>query len=245
MLKNNGVRFLITLGISTLLFLAGCVDTSVNPIPSSFNFKSQLNIVNLAEGVAQADVSLRSKDGKVTNFGNVAFGAASNSGSYTEIAAGTKVLLFSHDNTTEQFQFSADTDRKIRVFVYGPAGERDIYRHIERYIFQTKDAANNEHLYPKDSAQVAFFNGSSDAEVSALEAVSSSIDTVISFGNALGLGKAAPYAQLKADSYTFYVIGSASDTLTSFNMNLESKKRYTAVVYDVMANIKTKVFNDD
>ncbi len=245
MLKNNGLKIVIFLGIGLLLFLASCVDTSVNPIPSSFDFKSQVNIVNLAEGVSQAAVSLKSKDGSTDNFGPVAFGAESPAGSFKEVSAGTKTIIFNHNNTTEKFQFSAETDKKMRVFVYGPAGERDIYRHVERYIFQTKDAENNEHLYPKDSAQVAFFNGSSDAVVAGLEAVGGGVDTLLSFAKDTKMGMAAPYSQLKAGSYTFYVISAASDTLTSFSAKLESKKRYTAVVYDVIANIKTKVFTDD
>ncbi len=244
MLKNRKVRILFTLGVGIVLYLTGCVDTSVQPIPDHFDFRSQVNIVNVAEGVSQAEVSLVSKDGSTVSFGNIAFGAESPAGSFTEVAAGSKTMIFKHSGGTEEFKITADTDRKIRYFVFGPAGERDVFNFVQRYTFQTKGSPNSEKFFPKDSCQIAFFNGSSDATIDGFIAVASGIDTTVAFPKTIGMGKGAAYSQIKAADYRFYVI-SGSDTLTTFTAKLDQQKRYTAVIYDATANIKSKVFTDD
>ena len=46
--KADRVKLIYFFSISLLIFLYGCIDTNVQVIPSSFDFRSQLKVVNLA-----------------------------------------------------------------------------------------------------------------------------------------------------------------------------------------------------
>jgi len=240
MLKNSKIQILLILSLGIVLFLAGCVDTSVNPIPSSLNYRSQVKVVNFATGVASATIKLQDKSGSVTSFGAVAYGAE-NGGGFKDIPAGNKTLLF---NNGESYKLSADTDIKMRVFILGSSSDRRVAKLTERYIFQTKDSPNSENLYPSDSAAVNFMNGSSDASIDGFIATAQGGDTTVTFSAALESGHAVSNVKLKAGSYDFYVL-SAGDTLATFKTVLGARSRYTAAVYGSSTTLKGKVFKDD
>ncbi len=238
MLEKSKIQILLILSFSIVLFLVGCVDTSVNPIPDSFNFRSQVKVVNLAG--QSATIDLINKSGDKTSFGTVAFGAESQGG-FKDIPAGSKTLMFN----SESYKVTTETDRKIRLFVMGAtSSERHVVKLTERYIFQTKNSPNNEDLYPKDSAVVAFINGSFDASIDGLHATANGIDTTITFASSVAPGKGMGGIQLKAADYTIgLMIGDS--TYTSFPAKLGSQNRYTAVAYDSTNNLKGNIFLDD
>lgn len=239
MLKNSKIQILLILSLGIVLILAGCVDTSVNPIPSSLNYRSQVKVVNFATGVASATIQLQDKSGSKTSFGAVAYGAE-NGGGFKDIPAGNKTLLFN----SESYKLSADTDIKMRVFILGSSSDRSVAKLTERYIFQTKNSPNSENLYPSDSAAVNFMNGSSDASIDGFIATAQGGDTTVTFSSALESGNAVSNVKLKAGSYDFYVL-SAGDTLATFKTVLGARSRYTAAVYGSSTTLKGKVFTDD
>ena len=50
MRKADKIKLSVMVGVSLLAFVVGCVDTAVQPIPTSIDYKSDVNIVNLAAG---------------------------------------------------------------------------------------------------------------------------------------------------------------------------------------------------
>ena len=54
MRKAYKTKLLIVISIFTVVFVAGCVDTSVQPIPNSINYSSQIKVVNLVSGAGTA-----------------------------------------------------------------------------------------------------------------------------------------------------------------------------------------------
>jgi len=245
MLKDNKIVLLFIVGISFMLLLAGCVDTSVNPIPSSFNFRSQVNVVNFAVGVDNASISMKAADGETISFGAVALGAESPSGSFKDVPAGSKIMSFN----SESFKFNTEVDKKMRLFVIGAdSSNRQVVKFTQRYIFQTKGDPSNDFLYRKDTSAIGFVNGSPDAKVDSISFVSSDstiANTTISFPSSLKLGSVGGYWYVKAGTYTVNIIFGDS-VLTSINSTkLNAQKRYTIAVYDTAGSLKNKVFTDD
>src|SRR3970282_2928283 len=63
-------RLLLTMSIWTVVFIAGCVDVSVQPIPYSVNYSSQIKVVNLVSGAGTATLTLNGQ-----SLGSVDFGS--------------------------------------------------------------------------------------------------------------------------------------------------------------------------
>ncbi len=237
--KKSYIRILLLFGMALIFSIVGCVDTSVQPIPSTIDYRSEVKVVNFAQGVGSADFVLRNADGTTLQFGTIPFGDEDNAASsFMDVPAGSKTLSFN----SESFQFSVEVDKKVRLFVVGPSSDRSVVKMTQRYLFQTKDDQND--LFRPDTAAVAFFNGSVDVTVDAIHAVSADVDTTLEFSTPVELGDAVPYRYLKAGSYSMEVIA-GEDTVATFQANLESQKRYTAAIYDTQANLKSKVFTDD
>lgn len=232
-------RLLLTMSIWTVVFIAGCVDTSVQPIPSSIDYKSQIKIVNLVSGAGTATLTLNDQSLGSVDFGSEIPGTQSG---FLSVPAGSKTLSASFTSAaSKSFQFAATTDYKIRIFLVGTAASNDLVSNSQRYIWQTKDSDNGKALFPADTGWVAFFNGSPDA---ILDSVTINGTTLIGFDSPLAMGKGAGYVKLKSGSYSFDVLYNDSLHVT-FNYNLESKGRYTAVIYDAAASIRNAVFVDD
>lgn len=242
--KKSYIQILLILGMTLTLLLAGCVDTSVQPIPSSFNFRSEVSLVNFAEGVNSAEFTMSSANGETVSFNTVAYGEASSS--FLDVPAGSKTLMFN----SESYKFNTEIDKKIRLFVVGTSADRKVVKFTQRYTFQTKSDPTSSSLYPEGMAGLAFFNGSSDAVVTKVHAVSADVDTMIAYASPLETGDFSNYKYLKAGTFTIDVIadnGLAEDTvITSFQtQGLSSKGKYTAAIYDVKTNLKNKVLTDD
>jgi len=231
-------RLLLIMSIWTVVFITGCVDVSVQPIPNSINYSSQIKVVNLVSGAGTATLTLNGQSLGSVDFGSEVPGSQL---TFLTIPAGSKTLSASFTSAaSKDFQFAAASDYKIRIFLVGTAASNDLVTHTQRYIWQTKDSDNGKALFPPDTGQVAFFNGSPDA---VLNSVTINGTTII-FDSPLEMGDGAPYIMLKSGSYSFNVL--YNDSLhTTFDYNLGAKDRYTAVIYDAASSIKNTVFVDD
>ncbi len=225
----------------TTIFFAGCVDTSVNPIPSSINYSSQMKVVNLATGAASVSITLNGQ-----NLGNVPFGGElpdANSGFLT-IPSGSKTLNATFNNgTAKSFRFSAATEYKFRAFLVGNAADTtgpSVVIVNQRYIWQTKDSENGQKLFPADTAWISVFNGSPDITINSI-----SFDSNLNeFATPLALGQTSGYLKNAQGQVNVEIIYNDTDTLV-FNHNFSSKGRYTIALYDVSANLKYAVLVDD
>lgn len=244
MLKKSYFRILLVFGMVATLFFVSCVDTGVQPIPSSFDFQSQVAIVNLADGINTADFTLTTHSGENISFGAIPFGEQNSEG-FKNVPAGSKTLSFN----SESFKLNTEVDKKMRLFAVGSSTERSVVKFTERYTFQTKDDPSNNFLYRNDTAAVAFANGSTDLVITGIHAVSGTDTTALELS--LELGDISGYQYLKAGNYSLDIFTNNSsgdgDTLISTFQagNLAAKGRYTAVVFDKKVSLKSKVFVDD
>ena len=232
-------RLLLAISFWTVVFIAGCVDTSVSPIPTSVNYQSQLKVVNLVQGAGTATLTLNGQSLGTVDFGGEIPGSGS---AFLTIGAGSKTLNASFASAANQeYKFSLVTDYKYRVFLVGTASSNSAVRVSQRYIWQTKDSENGKALFPEGIGQVAFFNGSPDAVINSVTMTGPDTVTVT---QSLALGKSISYTKLKAGAYAFDVLYNTNQHL-KFDYTLGSKGRYTAVIYDAAASIKNAVLVDD
>lgn len=237
-------KLLLVVSICMIIFIAGCVDTSVQSIPSSVNYSSQIKIVNLVSGAGTATLSLNGQALGSVDFGKEIPGAASD---FLTVSSGSKTISATFASAAaKSYKFAATTDYRMRIFLFGTAASNDLYSSSQRYIWQTKNSSGAGDLFPADTGQVAFFNGSPDAKLNSVTAIATpGTDTVsISFGGGLETGKFDSYKKFKAGTYSFDV--RYNDTLhVTFSQALSAKGRYTAVMYDVAASLKNSVLTDD
>jgi len=251
MKKQTTIKFVIFFGISLMFYLIGCVDTNVQPIPSQFDFRSQVKVVNVGYQ-GGADISLDGLTGGLVPFNTVAYGDESPTTlDFKDIAAGSKDLIIKYGSSVDTFKLVTDTDAKLRIFLMGNDTTKRVARKsIERNIWQTKSSATDQNLYPVDSTFVAFMNGSPNASFDTLIVEGASIDT-IAFSKSLGMADAAPYMKFAAGTATLHFI-SSSDTLSSGSHTLISKEftfssqsRNTCVIYHTIDDLKIKLYQDD
>lgn len=235
-------KLLLALSICTAVFIAGCVDTSVQPIPSSIDYSSQIKVVNLLTNAGTATLTLNGQSLGTADLGSEIPGSQSG---FLTIPSGNKILIASFQSTTDTFRFAATTDYKVRVFLVGTATSNQLITHTQRYIWQTPGSASGSSLFPADTGQVLFFNGSPDAVLNSVTFNDAIDTTTVDFDSPLALGNGSAYIKIKSGGpYTFDVL--YNDSLhTTFNYSLMSKGRYTAAIYDAAANIKNAVFVDD
>ena len=229
-------KLLMVMSICTLAFIVSCVDLSVQPIPNSINYSSQIKIVNLVSGAGTATLTMNGQ-----SLGTLDFGSET-PGSFLAITSGSKTLNASFASAaSKDFQFAAATDYKGRLFLVGTAASNDLVINYQRYIWQTPGSANGQSLFPADTGQVAFFNGSPDA---ILSSVTIDDTTTIEFESPLEMGDVTTYMMLKSGNHSFNVL--YNDSLhATFDYDLVAKGRYTAVIYDEVASIKNAVYIDD
>lgn len=232
-------RLLLAISFISALLIAGCVDTSVNPIPPSIDYQSQVKVVNLVSGAGPATLTLNGQSLGTVDFGSEIPGSGS---AFLTVGAGDKTLATTFTSATSQtYKFALVTDYKYRVFLVGTDSSNNAVRMAQRYIWQTKDSENGKALFPEGIGQVAFFNGSPDAVISSVTMTGP--DTLV-VTQSLALGKSTTYSKLKAGDYAFDVLYNTDQHLT-FNYTLGAKGRYTAVIYDAAASIKNAVLVDD
>lgn len=234
------LMLLVFLSLTTV-FIAGCVDTSVNPIPSSIDYSSQMKVVNLATGAGSATLTLNGQSLGTVNFGGELPGPQAG---FLTIPSGSKTLVASFDNgSSKSFRFSATTEYKFRAFIVGSAADTvgpSVVIVNQRYIWQTKDSENGQKLFPADTGWVSVFNGSPDITINSVAMGTNENE----FDTPLGLGQSSGY--IKNSAGTFNVVITYNDTETlSFSLDLNAKSRYTIALYDVSANLKYAVLVDD
>jgi len=233
-------KLLMVMSIFTIVFIAGCVDLGVQPIPGSIDYSSQIKIVNLVSGAGIATLTLNGQSLGTVDFGSEIPGSGS---TFLTIPSGSKTLnaIFASAASSD-FQFAAATDYKGRLFLVGTAASNELVISYQRYIWQTPGSANGQALFPADTGQVAFFNGSPDA---ILSSVTIDDTTTIEFETPLEMGDVTAYMMLKSGNHSFDVLYNDSLHVT-FDYDLVAKGRFTAVVYDAVASIiKSTVFIDD
>src|SRR5512146_723080 len=116
------VKFLLVLWAGLIFIIPGCVDTSVQTIPSSINYESQTTFVNLVTGVGAASFTI---NGQSVNIG---FGEES---SVLTVPSGSKnvsVTYASGSGNPKSYIFSLDTEIKFRVFFVGTDSASDAVR---------------------------------------------------------------------------------------------------------------------
>lgn len=223
-----------------LIFFTNCVDTSVESIPESITYYSELKFTNLVTGAGSATLTLNGAALGSVNFGSEIPGTQSE---FLTVPAGSKTLEVNFGNTANTLKFASTTDRRMRIFIIGTTNSNEIITSTQRYIWQTKDSESGQPLFPSDKGQIAFFNGSPDGILNSVT-FSGAADSTIEFENPLALGQSVSYIKLKPGSYNMDVL--YNDTLhVTFNGDLLAKGRYTAVLYDAAANLKNAIFVDD
>lgn len=243
-------RLLIAISVLTVVFIAGCVDTSVDPIPNSVDYSSQIAISNLVTGAGAANLTLNGQA-----LGTVAVGSEyPGQLPFLTVPSGNKVLSVSFATAaSKEYRFAATTDYKQRIYLVGTAAKSEVFRVAQRYIGQTKDSPTDASLYPADTAWVALFNGSPDAKINSLT-ISGKKTT---FTAPLVKGQGVPYTKLAAGSYdfsfniTFKVALTDTTSMDStmntapFNYTVVSKAKYSVALYDSANNLQHAVFIDD
>lgn len=225
------VKFLIVLCSGMLFFISGCVDTSVQTIPSTIDYSSQATFVNLVTGAGAANFTINSQS--VSDLG---FGVES--GSMT-IPAGSKNVDVSFANGPDQtYSFSLETDYRFRVFMVGTNASSDVVKATMRRVDGT--LATNP-----DSAMVTFFNGSPGSDLNGIT-IAGTDTTDITFDSNVAYGDFSPTMTFAPGNY---MVGlSYNDSLStslSFTFNVAANGRYTAAAYDTLSNMKLTVLTDD
>ena len=116
-------KLLVAASIITVVFIAGCVDTSVNPIPPRIDYSSQLKVVNLVAGVniiTQTALTLNGTSLGTADFGSEIPGSGS---AFLTLGAGAKIFDAAFSNAltdaNQEYKFSLTTDYKYRLFMVG------------------------------------------------------------------------------------------------------------------------------
>ncbi|GMU95399.1 hypothetical protein [Ignavibacterium album] len=230
---------LLSLFISSVVLVSGCVDVSNQLVPPSIDYSSQIKIVNLVIGSGTTSLSMNSQSLGSVDFGAEVPGPGS---AFLTVPSGSKTLVATFsDNSTKSYQFSLSTDYKYRLFLVGDLTSSDASLIAQRMIFQTKDTQSGSSLFPDGKAQMMFFNGSPDAS---LNAVVFNSDT-INFETPIGQGESTSYILVDGNAdYNIQVIYNDS-LVVAFSQNLVSRNRYTAVIFDQSSSLKNAVFLDD
>jgi len=243
MRKADKNKLLVIVSISLLFFLAGCVDTGVQVIPSTIDFTSQVKIINLAAGMGTANVSLKTASGKTIPFSAIAFGSKS---PLTAVPSGSAKLYVTYTTGgPDTIQVLAQTYYKMNFFIVSADGKKgSVVANLSRYI----QSAGDTSIYKKGVAQVSFFNGSPDGSLTSVSSVLGSDTSAIALESSLAMGEgSSTFVGLKPGNYKFILTASdgTTDSQTIVTANLTEKNRYTVIVYDKMSSIKSTILTDD
>ncbi len=225
------VKFLLILCSGLIFIIPGCVDTSVQSIPSSFDQRSQVTFVNLVAGAGDATFTI---DGK-----SVSAGYATES-SMIDIPAGSKNINVNYSNGSSQtYSFSTDVDARMRIFFVGT----DSANELQRYILRRTDGviATNP-----DSALVSFFNGSPGATLDGFTMVAGADTQDVEFDSPIEFGGNSDAMLFLPGDYSVISIAyndSLSTSITS-TLSVQANKKYTAITYDMPSNMKLNVLTD-
>jgi len=257
-------------GVSLLAFVVGCVDTAVQPIPTSVDYKSEVSVVNLTmgtgtatvnvyNGVADPDSLARNILFTAIDYSSPAFTGQANLGeavpatNYQEVPSGQKALVVSYTNaTTDTFRLTFDSQRKMRIYILDDvgAGTRTYLKQTERYTWQSPGSTDGAALFPSGISNIAFMNGSpSNVDITAFKITGGTLDTTITLDDPDTYTGKTPYYHFAADTYTISV-WSGTDSLGSVSQSFGAQKRYTTMLYGDttstgLSGLQVKVLTDD
>ena len=265
MRKADKIKLSVIVGVSLLAFVVGCVDTSVQPLPTSINYKSEVNIVNLTTGAGAATFTVYNatvnQDSLANNtlfapidYSSIAFSGTADMGSalpastYQEVPSGSKAIVASYANIPaykDTFRLAFDSQYKMSVFIFGDTsdGGRTYYKSLERYTWQSPGSSDGAALFPSGESAFRFVNGCPDASFLQVQIYAAANDSLIDFANA-DYKEGLSYYQLAAGNYYFLIVGD-NNVYDSVAVSMGSMKRYTIVSYDNNANLQSKVLTDD
>ena len=262
MRKADKIKLSVMVGVSLLAFVVGCVDTAVQPIPTTIVYKSDVSIVNLVAGTGAATVNVyhsivdqaaldtnnlatKIDYSSATMSGTANLGSTLPSSSYREMPSGGIAVVTSFANSApDTFITSATSQYKMRFFLFGDstAGSRSLVRSTERYTWQTPGSSEGAQVFPSGETAFRFVNGCPDASSLQIQIYSAADDSLLDFGD-FNYQDVASYYQLPAGSYYFLIYGDTS--YDSVAVSMGSQKRYTIVSYNYDANLQSKVLTDD
>ena len=240
--KADKFKLLYIFGISLIFYFMGCVDTSVQNLPSTVDYHSQIQLINLATVSGTATIDVVNYDGSIDANTQLSVGSAypADTQPFMDIPSGTKTfkVTFSNASFNVDLTKTIDSERKIRLILINPdANSVDLIKSDQRYTWQEKNSKNAGDLFPADTAQISFFNASPDVTVNTIEVSDSTIETT------LGVGNAFSYKKFPAANYTITFKDTAD--LATTTINAQSTNKYTAVLYGTQGNLQAKVYTDD
>ncbi len=263
------VKFLLVLCSGLIFFISGCVDTSVQSIPDSIVYNSQIKLVNLvpASGGGAISGSIANHSYSGLEPGNE---FPNSSTPFITIDAGGYNISVQNDSTSFSQSITTETDYKMRFFVTWDSVhvthlEIDttvvpndtsvvldsilynytVIKNTQRYIWQEKGTTEGSGVFPPDTIQIALFNGSPDVSVDGIRLYGGSVDTTadvaVDYKNGSGYLKfGAPAGQ-----YSLDIMSSGSVVTTIGPFSAAPKNRFTAVIYDYSAVVKSNILTDD
>ena len=236
------VKIILVLFSGLIFFISGCVDTGVQVITPT-TYYSQFQVVNLAAVSGATTLNIYNADKSLAaNAGTLNLGDVYPSSSFMQIPSGQKKFVFASNDTIPIF---IDTERRIRVFVLNldTTTAKTLDKQDMRYIFASPGTDNGKTIFPKDTGQVALFNGSPDAMLNGITLTGP--DTVdVSFDSPLAIGGSTGYTFLSPGDYSVDV--TYNDSLhTTFSQTVGALHRYTVVIYGNAASLNQKVLTDD
>jgi hypothetical protein len=264
MRKADKIKLSVIVGVSLLAFVVGCVDTAVQPLPTSINYKSEVNIVNLTTGAGAATFTVYNATVNQDSLANytlfapidyssIAFSGTADMGSalpastYQEVPSGSKSIVASYANIAykDTFRLAFNSQYKMSVFIFGDtsAGGRTYYKSLERYTWQSPGSSDGAALFPSGESAFRFVNGCPDASSLQIQIYAAANDSLIDFGD-FNYQDVVSYYQLAAGNYYFLIVGD-NNVYDSVAVSMGSMKRYTIVSYDNNANLQSKVLTDD
>jgi hypothetical protein len=166
---------------------------------------------------------------------------------YRSIPAGTKAIIATYTGfpaEKDTFSLTTETDYKMRIYLVGDGTATGIeaQKAAERYIGQTPNSSQGASIFPAGFGWIRLINGSADDTVTTIKIKGGSVDSTIT-ATVLYKG-GTKYHQFAPGTYTLS-FWNGSDSLASVTKSLASKGRYTALIYDLKASLKTKVLTDD
>lgn len=242
--KADKFKLLYIFGISLIFYFVGCVDTSVDNIPTTFDFHSQVQVVNLASVNGTATIDIVNADGTTdatTGQLNVGDTFPADGQAFQDVPSGAKTVKVTFGSSTSSIRLTLDTERKMRLFLYNPdQNSVDIIKGVERYTWQEKNSDNSGDLFPPDTASISFFNASPDVSVDSIFVQGVPVDLSAS----LSVGESTSYIPFTPVGNYAVTFKDTTD-LASASKDLQSQGRYTAILYGTQGNLQAKIYTDD
>jgi Domain of unknown function (DUF4397) len=243
--KADKFKLLYIFGISLIFYFMGCLDTSVQNLPKSIDYHSQLQIINLASVSGAATINVMNYDGSMdgtTGQLNVGDAYPQDGQPFMDIPSGTKTFNVTFAGSNTSFKLTVDTERKIRLILVNPdSNSTSLVKGDERYIWQEKNSEHAGDLFPTDTASISFFNASPAATVESITVQG----TDIGLASSLAVGKGISYMKFSPPGNYSITFQDADGDLATATINAQSQGKYSAILYGTTGNLQAKVYTDD